>query len=175
MRPLGRVGAQELAARRRVEVELLDRDRRARRQRGRRDRRDGAAVDLDAPRVRLALGARREREPRHGGDRRERLAAKAQRGDRLEVGRRADLRRRVARDRERQVLAVDAAAVVDDADALDAAAREVDVDARRSGVEAVLDQLLERRRGRSTTSPAAIWLIIRSGSGRIAPISSAGL
>ena len=36
-------------------------------------------------------------------------------------------------------------AVVGDADALDAAAGEVDVDLRRAGVERVLQQLLQRR------------------------------
>ncbi|MBK6396018.1 MAG: hypothetical protein IPF73_16180 [Betaproteobacteria bacterium] len=146
VRPLGLVGPQELAARGRVEVELLDRDRGARRERRRRDRRDRSAVDLDAPRVRPPRRARGEREPRHRRDRRQRLAAEAQRRDRLEVGGRADLRRRMPRDRERQVLAVDAPAVVHDADALDAAAGEVHVDARRARVEAVLDQLLQRRR-----------------------------
>ena len=52
----------------------------------------------------------------------------------------------MARDRERQVLALDAGAVVGDADALDAAAGEVDVDLRRARVERVLEQLLQRRR-----------------------------
>ncbi len=85
MAPLGRFGAQELAPRRRVEEELLDGDRGARRERGRRDRRHRAALDLDAPRMRLAGGARGERQARHRGDRRQRLAAEAERGDRLEV------------------------------------------------------------------------------------------
>ena len=110
------------------------------------DRRDGAALDLDPPRVRLARRARREREARHRRDRRQRLAAEAERRDRLEVRHRRDLRRRVARDRERQVLALDAGAVVGDADALDAAAGEIDVDLRRARVERVLEQLLQRRR-----------------------------
>ena len=37
-------------------------------------------------------------------------------------------------------------AVVGDADALDAARREIDVDLRRAGVERVLQQFLQRRR-----------------------------
>ena len=43
-------------------------------------------------------------------------------------------------------VALDAGAVVGDADAPDAAAREIDVDLRRAGVERVLEQLLQRRR-----------------------------
>ena len=54
VRPFGRFGAQELAARGRVEIELLDRHRRAGRERGRRDGADVAAFDLDAPRMRPA-------------------------------------------------------------------------------------------------------------------------
>ena len=146
MAPLGRLGAQELPPRRRVEVELLHGHRRAGRERRGRRRADVAAVDLDAPRVRRARRARREREPRHRRDRRQRLAAKAERRDRVEVVGRRDLRRRVPLDRERELVARDAGAVVGDADAPDAAALEVDVDLRRARVERVLEQLLQRRR-----------------------------
>ncbi len=50
------------------------------------------------------------------------------------------------RDRELQLVALDARAVVGDADPPDAAAGEIDVDLRRAGVERVLEQLLERGR-----------------------------
>jgi hypothetical protein len=53
---------------------------------------------------------------------------------------------RVPRHRERQIVARDAVAIVGDTKAPDAAAFEVDVDLRGSGVERVLEQLLERRR-----------------------------
>jgi hypothetical protein len=72
------------------------------RQRRRRDRRYGAAFDLDAPGMRLASGARGERHARHGGDRCERLAAKSQRRDGLEDPSAADLGRRVVARRQRQ-------------------------------------------------------------------------
>jgi hypothetical protein len=145
MRPLGAFGAQEFAPRRRVEIKLLDRNGRSRRQRCRRDGTDRAAFDFDPPCVWLAFRARCEREARHGGDRRERLPAKAQRRDRFKISDRGDLRRRMPRDRERQILALDARAVVGHPQPLDAAARDVDVDLRRAGIETVLEQLLQRR------------------------------
>ena len=146
MPPFGAFRAQEFPPRRRVEVEFLHRHRRARRDRRGRRRAHAAAVDFDPPRVRGARRARGEREARHRGDRRQRLAAKAQRRDRLEVVRGRELRRRVPLDREAQVLAADAVAVVGHADAPDAAALEVDVDLRRARVERVLEQFLQRRR-----------------------------
>ena len=56
---------------------------------------------------------------------------------------RGDLAGGVARERERQLLARDAAAVVGDLDELRAAARELDGDLARAGVEAVFEQFLE--------------------------------
>ena len=53
----------------------------------------------------------------------------------------------MSRQRERQVLAAYAIAIIGDADQLDAAAGEVDVDLARSGIEAVLEDLFERRGG----------------------------
>ena len=147
MAVLSAVGAQELPPRRRVEVELLDGHRGSRRERGRLRHPDLTAVDLDAPRVRLVLRTRSEAQPRHGGNRGESFAAKAERRDRLEVGRGRDLGCRVPRERQREILALDAGAVVGNADELDAAAGQIDVDRARAGVEAVLQQLLQRRRG----------------------------
>ncbi len=142
-----RFGAQELAPRRRVEVQLLRRRPSCRR---RAPRARSAPTVPPSTSMRHACGLPAARDasakPRHRGDRRQRLAAKAERRDRLEVVSGRDLRRRVARHRERQVLARDAAAVVGDADALDAAVLEVDVDLRGAGVERVLEQLLQRRR-----------------------------
>jgi hypothetical protein len=146
VRPLGGLRAQEFPARRRVEVQLLDGHRRAARERGRLDAAGRSPFDLDAPRVRPPGRARRDRGARYRGDRRERLAAEAERRNRLEVDDGDDLRRRVARERERQVLALDAGAVVGHADPLDATAGNVDVDLRRAGIERVLEQFLERRR-----------------------------
>ena len=51
----------------------------------------------------------------------------------------------MALDREREVLGVHAAAVVDDADQRPPARFDRDLDALRAGVERVLDELLDRR------------------------------
>ena len=48
-------------------------------------------------------------------------------------------------DRERKIVLVDAAAVVAHADQARAAGFDVDLDASRAGIEAVLDQLLDDR------------------------------
>jgi hypothetical protein len=130
MPPFGRFRAQELAPRRRIEIKLLDGDRRAAGKRRGRDRADGSAFDLDAPRMRPVESTRGDGHARHGGDRRERLAAKPECADRLEVDDRPRSSTSRAGDGERQIVALDAAAVVRDADALDAAARDVDVDLR---------------------------------------------
>src|SRR6266511_3412446 len=58
-----------------------------------------------------------------------------------------ELRRRVARYRKMQVFALDAVAVVGDADALDAAAGEIDVDLGCACIERILEQLLQRGGG----------------------------
>ncbi len=143
--PFGGIGAQELASRGRVEEELLHGHARAGRECCRRDGRDRPALNLDAPSVRLAHGARGERHTRDRRDRRQCLAAKTQCRDAFEVGGRAELGRGMPRQRERQLLARDAATVVHHADALHAAAGDVDLDLRRAGIERVLEQLLQHR------------------------------
>ena len=90
-----------------------------------------------------ALLAAGQRQARDGGDRSQRFAAKAKRGDAFEVVERGDLRRGVAGQREREFILGDAAAVVADADQLDAAFFELDLDGLTAGVERVLKQLLE--------------------------------
>ena len=93
------------------------------------------------------LGARGDAQPRHRADRGQRLAAKAERRHRLEILERADLAGRVARERERQFRAGDATAVVAHPDQADAAALDVDLDAARTRIEAVLHELLDHRGG----------------------------
>ena len=61
----------------------------------------------------------------------------------------------------------DAVAVVCDPDQPLAAVGEGDVDPPRAGVERVLDELLDRRAGRSTTSPAAMRFAAAASSWRI--------
>ena len=95
--------------------------------------------------MRLAGVPRRDRQPRDRADRRQRLAAEAERADREQVVVR-QLRGGVALDREREVVARHARAVVADADQPPAAAVGDDIDAGRAGVERVLDQLLDDAR-----------------------------
>ena len=66
--------------------------------------------------------------------------------DALEVVDGGDLAGRVTRQRERQLIALDAAAVVAHAAQSRAALFDLDLDAARAGIEAVLDQLLEHGR-----------------------------
>ena len=100
-----------------------------------------AAVDRDRPGVRLARVPRGDREPRDRADRRQRLAAEAERADveQVVVG---ELRGGVALDREREIVARHAGAVVGDADQPAAAAVGHD-----------LDRASRRRRARSRPAP----------------------
>ncbi len=85
--------------------------------------------------------------PGDRGDRRQRLAAKAEGRDADEVGDTADLARRVTVEREDGVLAAHAAAVVAHLDQRLAAVLQLDPHVARARVERVLDQLLHGRRG----------------------------
>ena len=89
--------------------------------------------------------ARRDREPRDRADRGQRLAAEAERAD-VEQVVLGQLRGGVALDAERQIGARHAGAVVGHADEPPPAAVGDDLDARRAGVERVLDQLLHGAR-----------------------------
>ena len=96
---LGRLALQELAARRRVEVEVLDLDRGARRRAPRARPRTRARLARDAPRVALAPRARLDdRKARDRADGGERLAAEAQGRRALQVLERGDLAGGEARD-----------------------------------------------------------------------------
>ena len=105
------------------------------------------AVDPDLRGPVRVCWMRDDAQPRHGADRGQRLAAKAEGGDGGEVIERGDLARGVPADRDRQLLGGDAAAVVAHAHEADAAALDVDFDAVCAGIEAVLDQLLDDRGG----------------------------
>src|SRR5439155_26270827 len=108
---------------------------------------DMRALGADRRAMRRLPRAGGDRDSRDRGDRSERLAAKSHAADAFEVLQAADLARGVARERERQVVARYAGAVVLDLDALRAALLERHGDAARVRVEAVLEQLLEHRRG----------------------------
>ena len=87
--------------------------------------------------------ARGDLEARHRRDRRQRFAAEPERGDGAEIVGAGDLAGGVARQRERQLGGGNSAAVVAHAREPHAARFDLDFDALRAGVEAVLDQLLD--------------------------------
>ncbi len=143
-REFGALRFQELAPRRNLREQAVDRHPRPRRQRGGAVRHHPAMVDHQRP----AVAGRRpagQRQRRDAGDRRQRLAAKAERGDRRQVAV-GQLRRRVALDRQPQLVGVHAAAVVDHRQMIDPAGVELDRDPRRAGVDRIFDEFLERRR-----------------------------
>ena len=145
MRELGGFRLEEFPPRRRVVVEVAHLDDGAGAERGR--FRCGAGFGVQAPGMARVLLAAGQRQARDGGDRGQRLAAEAKRGDSFEVVERGDLRRGVAGQREREFILGDAAAVVGNADQFDAAFLQLDLDRLTAGVEGVFEQFLEYRRG----------------------------
>ena len=144
---LRHVGAQELASRGHVAEEVAHLDARAGRTPRRAHLGERARVDLEE-RALVGVGAaRRDREARDGRDRGDCLAPEAERVDRLDVRDVADLRRRLAFEREERVVLRHAAAVVLHGDKLASALRDRDGDARRARVEGVLDEFLDDARG----------------------------
>ncbi len=145
VRLLGLVGAQELAPRRHVEKKVANLDRGA----GRHTRlarllqRAAQHGQLGAGLVSRPAGL--EGEARDRGDRGQRLAAEPQRVDALDVVHVAQLAGGLALDAQQGVVAPHAAAVVADRDQLAPARRDRDVDAPRSRVDRVLDQLFDHR------------------------------
>ena len=94
--------------------------------------------------------SRATREQRHLGDRGDagqRLAAKAERAEMAQVIGGRQLARGVALEGQGRLGRRDAAAVVLDADQPPAALAHLHADVGRARVQAVLDQLLDRRRG----------------------------
>ncbi len=145
MRQLGRLGLQELAPRRRAEEQLAHLDRRA--DAARRGL-QLAGAGVEPGRVRGLGGAAGDRELGDRGDRRQRLAAKAERRHALELGERGDLAGGMAAQRQGQLGGGDAVAVVLDADRPHAAADQADDDLPGPGVDGVVEQLAHHR-GRS--------------------------
>ena len=148
---LGLLGFQKLAARRGVEKQVADSNRRADWHTSRVRTQHGSADDLDQRScllggcATLAGSARLERQPRHRRDRGQRLAAKAERRNRQQIVRTAQLRGGMAFKRQQRVVPHHAVPVVGDADQLAAARLHIDADARGAGVERVFEQLLDHR------------------------------
>ena len=140
----GARAAQELAPRRHLVEQALDPDPRPGGQSGGPLACLGAMVDLDSPPV-MPRDAAVEGQSRDAGDRRQGLAAEAEAGDILDmiVG---QLRGSVAFERQMHFGGRHPAAVVADLDKVEPPRREPDRDVARAGIEAVLDQLLQRAR-----------------------------
>src|SRR5690606_14558356 len=140
---LGALGAQEFASCGNVEEEISHLYRRA----GRTRRRPGRAqlTVVGADRVSdLRVGSSRD-EP-HARDRcdaRQRFAAETERRDLLEIVDRRDLARRMARQRERELLPFDPRPVIANAAQTHAAIFDLHLDALRTGIDAVLHELLD--------------------------------
>ena len=165
-RDLGRLGLirlQELPPRGQVVEQLFDVDPRAFRRPDLRDRPDDAAVHLDLGAAHRAAGAGAQRQVRHRRDRRQRFAAEAERRDGRQVAARPDLARRVPLQRQLRIVWRHPLAVVFDADQTLAAVLDRHRHPPRAGVDGVFDEFLDDGGGRSTTSPAAIWLASATG------------
>ena len=90
------------------------------------------------------VGASRlQRHLRDAADGGEGLAAEAFRGDAEEVVGGAELAGGVGGEGEAEVVGVDAASVVDDADEVESAVFEVDIDAGGAGVDTVFEEFLD--------------------------------
>ena len=141
---LGGFGAEKFAARRGVEEEIGDGDAWFRGA-GRRRRRGGFCRRRFrcGCRARVFAGRGSKRDAGDGGDRRQRLAAKAERGNGEQIVGGAQLGGGVALEGEQRVVAIHAVAVVGDADELAAAGFDLDADAAGAGVERVFEQLLD--------------------------------
>ena len=144
VRELGRFGAEEFAACRRVEEEIGDGDGGSARQ--------GGVFDVDEfcrrrfrceCRGRSSPVARFERDACDGSDGRQRFAAKAEGGNREQFVGGAQLRGCVTLEGEERIVAIHAVAVVGDADELAAAGFDFDADAIGAGVERVFEQFFD--------------------------------
>ena len=144
---LGRLRAQEFAARGQVVKERADLDLRAGGEADLAHLAQAPAVDHQLhARQRLGL-ARAQAEFRDRRDARDGFAAEAVGADVVQVARLAQLAGGVALQAEQRVVLAHAAAVVGDGDEAAAARADLDVHLRRAGVERVFQQLLQHRRG----------------------------
>ncbi|EHM54527.1 hypothetical protein HMPREF9080_01238 [Cardiobacterium valvarum F0432] len=101
----------------------------------------------DAPGLFLSFGAAGQGGFGDGGDTRQGLAAKAEGSDVFEVVDVLDFAGGVGGEGEGEVVGVDAAAVVADADEFAAAVFDVDIDVGRAGVNGVFDDFFDHRGG----------------------------
>ena len=138
----GGVGLHELAPRRGAEEEFVHLHRGAG---AARSGRQLTAACLQTPGVRCASGARGECHLGHRGNGRQGLATKAHRGHRFQFSQRLDLAGGVALQRQRQVFAGNAAAVVFHHDGAHAAGHQAHSNLRRASVQCVVYQFTHHR------------------------------
>ena len=138
----GARAAQELAAGGHLVEQPLDPDPRAGRKRGRPLPRPLAMIDLDSPAVGAAHAAL-QRQPRHAGDRGQRLAAEAEAGDPVDRVVR-QLRRRMPLQREAHLVRAHPGTVVGDLDQLEPAGVKPHRDLFAPGIERVFHKFFER-------------------------------
>ena len=144
VRQFGGVGLEEFAPRRRAEEQLLDFH-------GGSDsacsRAQFAAAAVQGERAGLTGAAGQHGELRHRADRRQRLPAKAHGDHRLQVQQRRDLAGGMAAQRHRQLGAGNATAVILHRDQPHAAREQPHRDLGRAGIEGVVSQFADHRRG----------------------------
>ena len=139
----GRDGVEELATRGKAPEEVADAEGRADRGRAG-DVTDDARIDEDGEHAHWLGGRPREDlDVGGGGDGGECLAAEAERVHVAEVVEGGDLARGVALEGELELLRRDSAPVVGDADETEAAVFDFDGDARRAGVDGVVEQFAD--------------------------------
>jgi hypothetical protein len=136
-------GVQELPARGRVVKEVGDLDRGSGSPRRRAPRGHAAAIDRDERRGLAAFPPRRDPHAADRGDAGQGFSTEAERGQPVEVFERADLAGGVALERELDLVGGDPAPVVGHLEAALELAVDPHFDAPRSGIERVLEDLLE--------------------------------
>ncbi|EEG24102.1 hypothetical protein EIKCOROL_01183 [Eikenella corrodens ATCC 23834] len=112
----------------------------------------GGRLDLPVAGAHLAGGsaaflAAGEGEAGHGGDAGQPFAAKTHAAHVFQILQRGDFAGGVAGEGEREVVGVDAAAVIGHADEADAAAGQLNLDAGGAGINTVFDDFFERGSG----------------------------
>lgn len=142
----GFFGLEEFTPRRGVEKQVAHFNRRAHRvRRWLNPRGHVAAFGFDLPRLLGATGARGQGQTGHRTDRSQRLAPKAQAHHPLKVFEVADLAGSVSRQRQRQVVTGNTAAVITHPQQLDPGLLDVNINALGTRVEAVFQQLFNHR------------------------------
>ena len=146
LRCLCRSRFQKLLPRGSVEKQILDEHRRSQRATLRFDQLISAAVQSNERAEFVALQSSPHRKLRHRGNRRQRLAAKTERRNALQLGSRREFARGVRSNCETRVFSIHANAVIRHFDVRLAAVDNFDINASRLRVDGVFDQLFDNRR-----------------------------